>query len=89
MPSTIACTSSICAKQLAAVTTLRRAVLALTSRADDRREIALHGRDAALLRNLRDVGRLDAEHAVAALEVRQERAVVRADVDDEIVASRA
>ena len=90
MPSTIACTSSMWAKQFAAVTTLRRPVSRLTSRADLRAEIALDGRDAAAVGDVADIGRLDAEDAVAAvLEVRQQRAVVGADIDDEIVLAEA
>ena len=90
MPSTMACTSSICAKQLAAVTTLAGAVLALDLARHLEAEIALDGRDAALVGDVADIGRLDAEHAVAAvLEVRQQRAVVRADIDHEIVFAQA
>ena len=64
----------------------RRPVLALHLRGGRRREIAHHGRDAAPGRDLAHFRRLDAEHAVAGLlEVREQRAVVRADVDDEVL----
>ena len=37
-----------------------------------------------------DVGRLDAEHAMAAvLEIRQQRAVIGADIDDQIVRAQS
>ena len=86
MPSTMACTSSIWAKQLAAVTTLGGAVLALDLARHVDPEIALDGRDAALVGDLADVGRLDAEDAMpAVLEVRDQRAVIGADIDNEIV----
>ena len=66
-----------------------RAVLALDLARHLGAEIALERRDAALIGDVADVGRLDAEHAVAALlEIRQQRAVVGADIDDEIVACR-
>jgi len=62
-----------------------RAVLALDLAGDLGTEIALEGGNTAPVGDGADVGRLDAEHAVAAaLEVRQQRAVVRADVDDEV-----
>ena len=49
-------------------------------------EIALDGRDAALVGDVADIGRLDAEHAIAGvLEVRYQRAVIGADIDNEIV----
>ena len=66
------------------------AVLVLHLARDLLGEVALDRRDAALVGDLGDVGRLDAENAVAALlEVRDQRAVVRADVDDEIVLAEA
>ena len=62
------------------------AVLFLDLARDILGEIALQRRNAAVVGDLRHVGRLDAENAVAALlEVRDQRAVVRADVDHQIV----
>ena len=50
------------------------------------REERLHRRHVVLDRDLRDVGRLDAEHAHAfLLEALEQRPVVRADVDREVV----
>ena len=90
MPSTIACTSSIWAKQFAAVTTLAGPCSRLDLARDLRAEIALERRDALAVGDVADVGRLDAEHAMAAiLEVRQQRAVVGADIDDEVVTAKA
>ena len=65
----------------------RRAVLALAPRARRRcRNSAGWSGCRGSLAILRDIGRLDAENAVAALlEIRDQRAVVGADVDDEIV----
>ena len=63
----------------------RSAVLAAHVGGHGRSEVALQGRNAARRGNLAHVGRLDAEHAVTAgLEVGEERAVVRADIDDEV-----
>ena len=71
------------------MTTLAGAVLALHLARDLGAEIALDRRNAAAVGDVADIGRLDAEHAMAAvLEIRKQRAVVRADVDDEIVAGR-
>jgi hypothetical protein len=51
-----------------------------------RSEIARERRDATVARDLTDLGRLDAEDAVAAvLEVREQRAIVGADIDNEII----
>ena len=53
-------------------------------------EIALDGGDATLISNVADIGRLDAKHAVAGvLEVRQQRAIVGADIDHHIVFAQA
>jgi len=53
-------------------------------------EITLDGRNAARVGDLRDVSRLDAENSVTALlEIGNQRAVVRSDVDDEIVRTGA
>ena len=53
-------------------------------------EIALERRNAFAVGDVADVGRLDAEHAVAAfLEIRQQRAVVGADIDDEVLRPEA
>ena len=61
---------------------LRAPVLLDDLRGGLRPEERVDGRDAALHRDLEGVGRLDAAHAVAALvEIRQQRAVVRPDVD--------
>ena len=49
-----------------------------------RGEIALQRRDSAAGGDLADLGRLDAENAVA-LEIRKQRPVVRADIDDEVL----
>ena len=90
MPSTIACTSSICAKQLAAVTTFAAPYFAVTSRATAGGEVPLNRVDATLVRDLGDVGRFDAENAMTALlEVRNQRAVIGADIDHEVVAAEA
>ena len=63
-----------------------RPVLAPDLACDGGAEITLDGRDAALVGDVADVGRLDAQHAMAAvLEVRQQRAVVGADIDNQIV----
>ena len=53
-------------------------------------EIALDGGDAAAVGDVADVGRLDAEHAVSRrLEIRQQRPVIGADIDDEVVLAEA
>ncbi len=53
-------------------------------------EITLDGRDAARVGDVADVGRLDAENAVAGfLEVRNQRAVIRADIDHQILFGQA
>ena len=63
----------------------RLPVLALDLGRHRRGEVAHQGRNAAAVGNLADIGRLDAEDPVAAaLEVRQQRAVVRADVNDQV-----
>ena len=63
-----------------------RAVLALDLARHLGPEIALEGGNTALVGDCADVGRLDAEHAVAGvLEIRQQRAVIGADIDHEIV----
>ena len=65
---------------------LRRPVLVPQLRAELLVEERLHGLHSVLDRDLRDVRRLDAQHAHPLLrEAQQERAVVRADVDDERV----
>ena len=70
------------------MTTLAGAVIALDLARHLDAEIALDCGNAALVGDVADIGRLDAEHAVAAvLEVRQQRAVVGADIDNEIVFS--
>ena len=85
MPSTMAWTSSIWAKQFAAVTSSPdRARPKLRAPCPCR--IALDGRDAARIGDVADVGRLDAENAIAGfLEIRDQRAVVGADVDHQIL----
>src|SRR5215470_12814399 len=65
----------------------RAAVLALDLGGHRRGEVAHEGWDAAAVGDLADLGRLDAEDAVV-LEVREQRAVIRADVDDEILRSK-
>ena len=66
------------------------AILALHLAGDGLAEIALQGRDAAAVGDLGHVGRLDAENAVAAvLEVRDQRAVIGADVDHQIIFAKA
>ena len=65
---------------------LRGAVFLLHLASHFLREVALDGRDAALIGDLGHVGRFDAEDAVPTLlEVRDQRAVVRSDVDRQIV----
>ena len=49
-------------------------------------EIALDGRDAAVIGDFGHIGRLDAKDAMAALlEIRNQRAVVGADIDDQVI----
>ena len=64
-----------------------RPMLAPDLACDGGAEITLDGRDAALAGDVADVGRLDAQHAMAAvLKVRQERAVVGADIVLQLIA---
>ena len=64
----------------------RIAVLALHFARDIEAEITLDGRDAAAIGDLAHIRRLDAEDAMSAfLEIRDQRAVIRADIDDEVV----
>jgi len=66
------------------------AVLFLHLTGDGLAEIALQGRNAAAVGDLRHVCRLDAENAMATvLEIGNERAVVRADIDDKIILAEA
>src|SRR5215472_4088013 len=49
-------------------------------------KVAIKGRNAARLRDLGGVGRLDSQDAMSAvLEVRQQGAVVRSDINDEVL----
>ena len=68
----------------------RRSMLTLDLACGVDAEIALDGRDAPAVGDIADVGRLDAEHTVAAvLEIRQQRAVIGTDIDHEIVFAEA
>jgi hypothetical protein len=65
---------------------LRRAVFFIDLAGHLGAEIALERRNAARIGDVADIGRLDAEHAVAALlKIRQQRAVIGTDIDHEIV----
>ena len=64
-------------------------MLALHLCRERRREITGHRRDAAPHRDFAHFGRLDAEHAMAAvLEIAEQRAVVRAEVDHEVALAK-
>src|SRR5262249_19690639 len=61
----------------------RSAVLLQDLTGDLHPEIALQRRDAALLRDLRYISRFDPKHAETGnFEIMQQRAVIRADLDD-------
>jgi hypothetical protein len=79
----------MCAKQFAAVTSWRP-VLAFDLARHLGAEITLDGGDAAFISNVADIGRFDAKHAVAGvLKIRQQRAIVGADIDHHIVFAQA
>src|SRR5262245_21140804 len=53
-------------------------------------KVTLDRRNSALVGDVADVGWLDPEHTLAAiLEIRQERAVIRSDVYDQVLAGEA
>ncbi len=79
----------MCANTLVAVTTLRLARAPCTTCGGGRGSEEAHDRaDAAFVREVRHQRRLDAAHRMAGgSEVRQQRAVVRSDVDDQLGAA--
>ena len=84
--STMAWMSSMWAKTLVAVTILRPAVPALHFVGALRSEERVERRNAGRDRELAGVGRLDAADPMpAAMEVAEQRAVVRSDVDDQVL----